>query len=277
MIELADRVAIVTGAASGIGAATARTLARQGARVVLADLDGAGLDQVASEISSNGGDAAWVVTDVSEESQVRHLVEYTEQLHGRLDIMHNNAAAMGLARRDSGVVNLDVEVWDQTFAVNARGVFLGCKHAIPLMLKTGGGSIVNTASISGEVGELTLSAYGASKAAVAQLTRAVAAQWGAKGIRCNAIAAGLVLSPSGLKLPAALQALYARHTLTPYVGEPQDIANVVAFLASDEARYITAQVIRVDGGLVDHHPIVPDFRDWVATDRPGWIDDRGAS
>ncbi|WP_300400458.1 SDR family NAD(P)-dependent oxidoreductase [Nocardioides sp.] len=267
MTELAGRVAVVTGAGSGIGAETARLLARRGATVVVSDLDEPAARAVVDELVDTGATATAVATDVSDEHQVRGLFARVRTDHGRLDVLHNNAAAMGLATRDPGAVRLDAEVWDATFAVNARGPFLGCKHGIPLMLDSGGGAIVNTSSISAEVGEATITAYGASKAAVSQLTRSVAAQWGKRGIRCNAVAAGLVLSPSGLQLPEALRAIYLRHTLTPYLGEPEDIAHVVAFLASDEARYITAQVVRADGGLTDHHPILADFRDWVADSR----------
>ncbi|MDQ6522929.1 SDR family NAD(P)-dependent oxidoreductase [Nocardioides sp. LHD-245] len=262
-----DRVAVVTGAASGIGAATAALLAERGAHVVVADLDRPAADVLADDLTARGLAASAAGVDVSDEAQVSALFDRVRAEHGRLDVLHNNAAAMGLTFRDPVVTRVDVASWDRTFAVNARGVLLGCKHAIPLMLEDGGGAIVNTTSISGDVGELTMSAYGASKAAVSQLTRAVATQWGRQGIRCNAVAPGLILSPSGEQTPEPLQEIYRRHVLTPHLGTPDDVARLVAFLASDEARYITAQVLRVDGGLVDHHPIVADFADWAASVR----------
>ncbi|MCM3920499.1 SDR family oxidoreductase [Frankia sp. AiPs1] len=255
MIDLSGRVAVVTGAASGIGAASAATLAAQGAKVVLADINVDGATEQAEKIAAGGGTALAVETDVRVEEQVARVLARAVEVYGRLDVLHNNAAAMDLAGVDPGITELDLKVWEGTLATNARGPLLGCKHAVPLMLRSGGGSIINTSSISSQVGELTMTAYGAAKAALSQITRAVAAQWGKQGIRCNAVAPGLVLSPSGLGLPREIIDLYIRHSLTPYVGEPQDIANLVAFLASDDARYITAQTINIDGGLVAHNPI----------------------
>jgi NAD(P)-dependent dehydrogenase (short-subunit alcohol dehydrogenase family) len=277
MIDLSDRVAVITGAASGIGAASAATFAAHGARVVLADIDGVRVEAVAQGLRDEGFDADSRRVDICEEHDVRELISFAEARFGRLDILHNNAAAMDLVARDHGVVDLDLDVWEGTLRTNTRGPLLACKYAIPAMLRSGSGAIVNTSSISAEVGELTLTAYGASKAALSQLTRTVAAQWGKRGIRCNAVAPGLIMSPSALKLPVELQALYEKHNLTQYLGEPQDVANLVVFLASNEARYITGQVIRVDGGLVSHHPILAEFGEWVAESRPDWIAERGVA
>ena len=138
---------------------------------------------------------------------------------------------------------------------------LGCKHAIPAMVQTGGGSIICTTSVSGEMGELNLTCYGSAKAAVNQVVRSVSAQFGKQGIRCNAIAPGLILSPPSLGLGEELIAQYTRQSDTPYVGYPSDTAELVAFLVSDSARYITGQVIRLDGGFAQHSPLVADSRD----------------
>jgi NAD(P)-dependent dehydrogenase (short-subunit alcohol dehydrogenase family) len=263
MIDLTDKVAIVTGAASGMGAATAATFAAHGASVVIADINAAGAEHVAKEITAACGSATAITTDVRSEEQLIALMASTREVYGRLDILHNNAAAMEIAGRDFGILEQTVEVWEETMATDVRGPMLACKHAIPFMLETGGGSIINTTSISGQVGEMVLTAYAAAKAALGQVTRSVATQWGKQGIRCNAVAPGLVLTPSGLGLPVELQELYLRQTLTPYLGQAQDVANLVVFLASDEARYITAQVINIDGGLVSHNGFVPEFVEWA--------------
>ncbi len=265
MINLHGKVAIVTGAAQGIGAASARTLAEQGARVVISDINGDGARQHAESLVAKGFDALAITTDVRVEQQVRSLVAETVAHYGRLDILHNNAAAMDLANQDFGVVDLPLEVWEGTLATNVRGAFLGCKHAVPVLVETGGGSIVNTSSVSGATGDMIMTAYGASKAALSQLTRAVATQWGKQGIRCNAVAPGLVLTPSSVLLPEEVKDLYLRHSLTPYLGQPEDVANLVAFLASDDARYLTGQVISLDGGLTAHHPILAEYVDWAAS------------
>lgn len=130
--------------------------------------------------------------------------------------------------------------------------------------KVASGSIINTSSVSGLRAEFNMTAYGVSKAGLAQLSSLVALQWGKHGIRCNAVAPGLVLSPAGLGLPEDVREMYVRHSMTPYVGRPEDIAPVVAFLASDESRYVTGEVIRVDGGIANIIPIVADYRDWTA-------------
>ena len=262
MIDLTGKVAIVTGSASGMGAATAATFAAHGASVVLADINAVGAAEVAGRIAATGGSASAITTDVRSEEQLMALIAGTREAYGRLDVLHNNAAAMEIAGLDFGILDQTIEIWEETMATDVRGPMLACKHAIPLMLETGGGSIINTSSISGQVGEMVLTAYAAAKAALSQLTRSVATQWGKQGIRCNAVAPGLVLTPSALGLPVELRDIYLRQTLTPYLGDPQDVANLVVFLASDEARYITAQVINIDGGLISHNGFVPEFIEW---------------
>ena len=162
---------------------------------------------------------------------------------------------------DVDVAAIDLEVWERTLAVNLRGVMLGCKHAIPRMLERGGGSIINTSSGSAELGDLTNPAYAISKGGVNTLTLYVATQYGKQGIRCNAIAPGLILSNpienfGGERYVAMLE----EHHLTPRVGQPDDIANAVIFLSSDESSFITGQILRVDGGILSHAPPVADMR-----------------
>ncbi len=264
MSSMKGKVAIVTGGASGIGAATVALLASRGAAVVIADIDVPTAEAHAAVVRNAGGQVLVVATDVREEDQVQHMVASAVSEFGRLDILHNNAAALELIPEDPDVTGQDLSVWERTLRTNLTGPMLGCKHAIPAMLATGGGSIVNTASVSGTRGEMNMTAYGVSKGAVIQLTREVAAQFGKQGIRCNAVAPGLVLTANTTRdLPDDVKALYVRNSMTPYVGQPEDIARMVAFLASDEARYVTGQIIRVDGGLSSTLPIVADFRDWV--------------
>jgi NAD(P)-dependent dehydrogenase (short-subunit alcohol dehydrogenase family) len=272
MIDLHGKVAIVTGAASfhgdetlrqpGQGSETAALLARLGAAVVLADINGEAAARRADEIRSAGGDAVSVQTDVSDEAQVRHMVQTALNEFGRLDILHSNAANLHVLfdPGDPEITQFQVGTWETLMRTLLLGSMLSCKHAIPAMVNTGGGSIICTSSVSGMVGELNLTIYAVAKAGINQLVRSVSAQWGKDGIRCNAVAPGLILSPPSLAIGEELIAEYVRHSDTPYVGQPADTAHLVAFLASDLARYITGQVIPVDGGLIQHSPLVADAR-----------------
>ncbi len=271
-MDLKGKVAIVTGAASyhgdetlrqqGQGGAVASKLAELGAAVVLADINGAAAERRAEAIVQAGGEAIAVQTDVRSEEQVRRMVDTALEAFGRLDILHNNAADLQhlFDPGDPQITEFSVETWHAIFETVVLGAMLGCKHAIPPMVETGGGSIICMTSISGEMGELNLTNYGAAKAAVNQLVRSVSAQWGKQGIRCNAVAPGLILSPPSLAIGEELIAEYTRHSDTPYVGYPEDTASLVAFLVSDAARYITGQVIRLDGGFTQHSPLVADAR-----------------
>ena len=173
--------------------------------------------------------------------------------YGRLDVIHNNAAFMG--GPDGDLVDLDVEMWDRKMAVNARGTMLGCKHAVPALRAAGGGAIVNTASVSGLIGVDENAAYGSSKAAIVGLTRFVATMYGHDGIRCNAVAPGLIMTEGNRTRQSAYRlAAYAAERLLPWAAQPEDIAGVVTFLASDEGRCITGQTIVVDSGTLAHRP-----------------------
>lgn len=258
MARLAGKVAIVTGAASGIGAATAREMTAEGAAVVVADLDRSGAAAVTKSIEDAGGRAVSCEVDVSDEPAVLAMIETATREFGRLDVLHNNAAvtAADHLARDRTVVDLDLDVWERTLAVNLRGVMLGCRHAIPVMLETGGGSIVNTSSVAALLGGPKFCAYGVSKGGICVLTRHVATAFGKQGIRCNAVLPGNVSTP-GLTntLTPEVRQVFLQNHLTPDISGPEDIAKAVVFLASDDARYVTGQAIAVDGGFAIHTPV----------------------
>lgn len=261
MGEFDGRVAIVTGGANGMGERVSHLLAAGGATVVIADKDAERSPLVAGQIRAAGGDAHAVVVDVSEEDQVADLVARVMTDFGRVDVLDNNAAALELTADDPDIVGLDAEILMSTMRGNVLGPFLCCKHVIPYMVAAGGGSIVSMASVSGMRGETSLSAYGMSKAAVIQLTRAVATQYGKQGVRANAVAPALVMTRNTTEwMPSEFKDIYLRNSLTPYVGQPDDIAEVVLFLASDRSRYMTGAVVPVDGGITAASPIVADRR-----------------
>ena len=267
--SLRGKVAIITGAGGGIGSATARLMARRGARLLLADIDLGAAQRAAGEVEEAGGSALAVRLDLAEEASIAAMFDSALQAHGRIDILHNNAADQSpeLTRRDGNVADMDAEVWDRIFRINVRGTMLCCKHVIPHLLRQGGGAIVNTASNLGLQGQVIQAAYSASKAAILQLTRSIAASHGRLGIRCNAVSPGLVLTPSArANLPAQLREAVESETLTPSLGTPEDIAYAVAYAASDEARYLTGQNIVVDGGTSSH---VPGFARFHALFGPG--------
>ncbi|HEY6871051.1 MAG TPA: SDR family oxidoreductase [Novosphingobium sp.] len=252
--ELSGRVAIVTGAANpgNIGAESAAVMAREGASVVLADVNEDLLVETTRDLAGRGYSVASCVADVSSEAAIKALIAFTVERFGRLDVIDNNAART-VVGADLLVTDMDVELWDQTFAVNARGTMLMCKHAIPEMIKSGGGSIINISSGTAVGGNFFTTAYASSKGAVEVLTRYIATQYGPHGIRCNAIAPGPI-ETSSLKygLSPELREIFRRHTLTGQYGQPSEIGEVVAFLASDRARFVTGQILQVDGGCSAH-------------------------
>jgi NAD(P)-dependent dehydrogenase (short-subunit alcohol dehydrogenase family) len=264
MGRVSGKVAIVTGAASGIGAATAEVLAREGARVVVADLDGDAARRQAHRIVEAGGEAIAHAFDLGDESSIERLVRQTLDTFGRVDVLHNNAAATHLAATaDSPLALLAAAVWDDTFRINVRGTALMIKNVVPHMIEQRAGSIINTSSLAGMSGDLGHPAYGASKAAINVLTQYAATEFGKDGIRVNAVAPGLITTRASEESGhggSMSEVMLANH-LTPRLGTPADVANAVLYLASDESGFVTGQVLCVDGGLGAHAPYVSELRE----------------
>src|SRR5580692_6064308 len=259
MDRLKGKVAIVTGGGGGIGGATARALAREGASVLVVDVKEDAAASVAGGIRDTGGVAESFRADLSEEQDVEAVIAEVVKRFGRLDVLHNNAALTDsdFLSADTAVTELSLEVWQRTIAVNLTSQMLMCKHAVPIMADQGGGSIINMSSGASLKGDRTRTAYGVSKAGVNALTLYVATSHGKKGIRANTILPGLVLTDAvRAHLKEEMLASLSKATLTPSVGQPDDIADVVVFLASDESRYITGQMIAVDGGMSAHVGLV---------------------
>ena len=255
MERLTDKVAIVTGGGGGIGGATARALAREGASVVVVDIDLAAAEQVARTIEEDGDHATAVQADLSDEAQVIATIDAAVSRYSRLDVLHNNAALTDseFLSRDTQVTDLALDVWERTLEVNLRSQMLMCKHAVPVMVQGGGGSIINMSSGASLKGDRTRTAYGVSKAGVNALSMYVATSHGKQGIRVNTILPGLIITDAvRAHLDEKILSGLGKAVLTPSVGQPEDIADVVVFLASNESRYITGQMLSVDGGMGAH-------------------------
>ena len=250
-MRLEDKVTIITGGASGMGRVASRLFAAEGAKVVVADVTEEAAEAAAAEVTAGGGRATAVAADVSTEDGARRMVEHAVATFGRVDVLYNNAGIMPEA--DHSVIDTDVATWDKVMAVNVRGVFLGCKHAIPKMVEAGGGSIINVASFVALVGcSVPQDAYTASKGAVLSLTRSLAVQFGPTGVRCNAICPGPVATPLLmdwlLKDEAAKELRLARNP-TGRFGKPEEIVYMAMYLASDESRWTNGASLVVDGGI----------------------------
>jgi len=250
-MRLEGKVTIVTGGGSGMGRVAAELFAREGARVVVADfVEDAGSATVEA-VRNAGGEATFVKTDVSNEDDARGMVAHAVATFGRVDALYNNAGVMPEA--DHSVIDTDVATWDRVMAVNVRGVFLGCKYAIPQMLEQGSGSIINIASFVAILGcSVPQDAYTASKGAVLALTRSLAVQFAGQGVRSNSISPGPIETPLLmdwlLKDEAAKQLRLARNP-TGRFGRPEEIVNAGIYLASDESRWTNGANFVIDGGI----------------------------
>ena len=255
MSRLAGKVAIVTGGAGGIGAATARGLAREGAAVAVVDIDQAKATGVADEIRRTGSRAIALGGDLADEHTAQHVVRSTVAEFGRVDVLHNNAAltASDFLSRDTTVRDMSMDVWRRSLDVNLGSQLLMCKYTVPEMSMNGGGSIVNMSSGAALSGDRTRLANGVSKSGVHALTMYVATSEGKRGIRANTVVPGLILTDAvRAHLSEDIIDGLGRATLTPYLGEPEDVADLVVFLASEQSRYITGQMISIDGGMSAH-------------------------
>ena len=256
MNRLDGKVAFITGGGSGIARAASLLFAREGAKVVVAEIDGALGEATARDVVDAGGDAMAVRTDVTDESSVRAVMDAVVARHGRLDILFNCAG--GSLNEDSVVTEVDLDVWDRTMALDVRGAMLVCRHGIPELVKAGGGSVVNMSSGAALRGSSPKHVYTAAKGAILSFTRALAGSYAKDNIRANAICAGRILTDRILNnygtadapgLVADRQDAAGRIRDYPFwVGRPEDIANIALFLASDESRMITGATIPADGG-----------------------------
>lgn len=243
--RLSNKVAIITGAANGIGRTAAELFAVEGAKVVLSDIDAGGAD-LAKQLQQQGLDVVWQPCNISNETEVAELIEATLSQYGRLDILYNNA---GSEAGDGNLVDLTTDDWERLTNNNAKGVFLMCKHAVPALLASGGGAIVSTASIAGLIGGPVLHLYSANKAAIISLTRSVAATYGRHGIRANTICPGFVHTEMVARLGEGAIKAGEKMSLLGRGAQPIEIAQTALFLASDEASFITGVHLPVDGGV----------------------------
>jgi len=248
-MRVQNKVALITGAGSGIGRATAELFAREGAKVLVADYSAEGGQQTAQLIKDNGGEAVFIHADVSKAADAEAMVRAAIDAYGRLDIVHNNA---GIFLRPTPAHELTEEAWDRVFNTNIKGVWLGCKYAIPELIKAGGGAIVNTASMAGIRGRPYTIAYCSSKGAVVMFTKTLAIELAPYNIRVNCICPGAVNTPMVQQLGGSEEQLAGQLLNNQPIARfarPEEIAQAVLYLACDaESSYVTGHALQIDGG-----------------------------
>jgi NAD(P)-dependent dehydrogenase (short-subunit alcohol dehydrogenase family) len=254
-MRLQDKVCIITGAGSGMGRVASALFAREGARVVVAEVNADAGEETVAQVRAEGGDARLVRTDVTQEDECRALVETTLRDYGRVDVLYNNAGIF--LEQDHSVVDTPVEVWERVQSVNVRGVYLCSKFAIPAMVDCGGGSVVNVASFVALVGcSVPQDSYTASKGAVIALTKSLAVQFGPRGVRSNAICPGPIETPlmtAWLLTDPAAKALRLARIPMGRFGKAEDVASLALYLASDESTWMNGAALVLDGGITANY------------------------
>ncbi len=252
--KLNDKVVVITGGAGGIGSAASKIFAENGAKVVIADLDEKNGKALEAEINADGGTGKFIRCDVSNSQSVRDVLSFCKSDFGGLDVIYNNAGVY-LANRDNRITDIEEDIWEKVMAVNLRSVFLFCKYGIPMLIERGGGSIINTASSAGMIGIPNCDAYTATKGAIVQLTKSLAAEYGRYNVRTNCISPAAIMTPMvRISNPPDCDAfdenafLNLRTPLRRY-GTPEEIAKIAVFLAGDDATYLNGAVIAADGGI----------------------------
>lgn len=264
MKRLENKVAIITGAGSGVGRATARMYAAEGATVLVTGRRLETVEPVAQEIRDQGGQALALKVDVGVESDIKTMIDTAIAEFGRIDVLFNNAVNSNpdTAARDGDFLNFDVQAFNDNMRINVLGGVLACKYALPHMLARGEGSIIFTSSSSSLKGEVSMFSYGASKAALNWYVQTIAATYGKQGIRCNGIIPGVILTESLLAWwNPAMEEAFLDLKNVPRLGQPEDIGHMAVFLASDEASFCNGTLYEVNGGMMCATPMVPVVRE----------------
>lgn len=258
-----NKVALITGGTSGIGLATAQRFANEGAQIVIANRNLQKTETIIQQLASKGYKAKAVYFNATEASSGIEAVKQTIDMFGKIDCLINNVGGTDM-QRDGSVSELTPEYFEEIFQLNLKSMLYTIRAALPSMIEHKSGNIVNVASIGGITGDFRGTLYGMTKAGVINLTRYTATQYGKYGIRCNGVAPGLVVTPAVTdNLPTQIQEIFLKHNALPYLGNAEDIAATIAFLASNDARYITGQTIVADGGMTCHNPTVGDLEELV--------------
>ncbi|MGR6898969.1 SDR family NAD(P)-dependent oxidoreductase [Rummeliibacillus sp. BSL5] len=243
-MRLQGKVAIITGAANGMGAAEARLFAKEGAKVVATDLNEEKLNEVVADVKAAGGEITGIKQNVVSEDEWKAVVAKTVELYGKVDVLVNNA---GVAM-SKNFATMEMDEWNRVMDINLNGCVLGMKYAIPEMQKVGGGSVINISSIGGIVGMAGSSPYTAAKGALRSLSKSAAVEYGKDKIRVNSVHPGIIVTPMTAPSMEGAMPYYKMHTQLPYFGNPEDVAHGVVFLASDESRFMTGAELVIDGG-----------------------------